>query len=94
MLTKKVADERRKANNETHKMTPKGREVGTSEIGGVVEKTSKDISSPNSWLLAIAGRLLVLALGYGSLAVREIDRNIHTSIIITNSEAHGYRNLL
>lgn len=48
MLTKKVADERRKANNETHKMTPKGREVGTSEIGGVVEKTSKDISSPNS----------------------------------------------
>lgn len=42
-----VADERWKSNTETHKMTPNGREVGTSAIEGAVEKTSKDVSAPN-----------------------------------------------
>jgi hypothetical protein len=47
VLTKMVADERWKGNIETQKMTPKGKEVGTSEIGGTVEKISKDVSAPN-----------------------------------------------
>ena len=47
MLTKMVADESWKGNTEKQKMTPKGREVGTSEIGGTIEKMSKDASAPN-----------------------------------------------
>ena len=42
-----VADERWKGNIEMQKMTPKSREVGTSEIGGAIEKMPKDVSAPN-----------------------------------------------